>query len=108
MYATVRTYSASPEMADALVRNADSVKSLIGGIEGFQAYYLVRTDDGAVSISVYDDEAGANESTRAAASWIGENLPGIAVEGGGIFSAEPITLVQSIVAGNVPDQCVGC
>ena len=78
MYATVRTYSASPEMADALVRNADSVKSLIGAIEGFQAYYLIRTEDGAVSISVYDDEAGANESTRAAASWIGENLPGIA------------------------------
>jgi len=40
-----------------------------------QCPYLVRTADGTVSISVYDNEAGANESTRAAANWIRENLP---------------------------------
>ena len=75
MYATVRTYSAGPELADALVSNAAEVKSLISGIDGFQAYYLVRTADGTVSVSVYDNEAGANESNSAAASWIRENLP---------------------------------
>jgi heme-degrading monooxygenase HmoA len=75
MYATVRTYSAGPELADALVSNAADVKSLISGIDGFKAYYLVRTADGAVSISVYDNEAGATESNNAAANWIRENLP---------------------------------
>jgi hypothetical protein len=75
MYATIRTYSANPELADALVSNEADVKSLISGIDGFKAYYLVRTADGAVSISVYDNEAGANESTTAAAKWIRENLP---------------------------------
>jgi len=78
MYATVRTYSTSPEMADALVSNEADVKSLISGIDGFHAYYLVRTADGAVSISVYDNETGADESTTAAAQWIRENLPNIA------------------------------
>jgi heme-degrading monooxygenase HmoA len=77
MYATVRTYAANPELADALVSNEADVKSLISGIDGFKAYYLIRTADGAVSISVYDNEAGANESTSAAAKWIGENLPEI-------------------------------
>jgi heme-degrading monooxygenase HmoA len=77
MYATVRTYAANPELADALVSNEADVKSLISGIDGFKAYYLIRTADGAVSISVYDNEAGANESTSAAATWIGENLPEI-------------------------------
>ena len=77
MYATVRTYSTSPEMADALVSNEADVKSLISGIDGFHAYYLVRTADGAVSISVYDNETGADESTTAAAQWIRENLPNI-------------------------------
>ncbi len=67
MYATVRTYSTGPELADALVSNAADVKSLISGIDRFKAYYLVRTADGAVSISVYVSEAGANESTSAAA-----------------------------------------
>jgi hypothetical protein len=75
MYATVRTYSGGPELADALVSNEDAVKSLISGIDGFKAYYLVRTADGAASISVYDDEAGASESTSAAAAWIRDNLP---------------------------------
>jgi heme-degrading monooxygenase HmoA len=76
MYATVRTYS-SPELADALVSREADVKSLISGIDGFKAYYLIRTADGAASVSVYDDEAGANESTTAAANWIRENLPEI-------------------------------
>jgi hypothetical protein len=75
MHATVRTYSANPGLADALVSHEADVKSLISGIDGFKAYYLIRTADGAVSISVYDNEAGANESTTAAANWIRENLP---------------------------------
>ena len=77
MYATVRTYAAGAELADGLVSNADSVRSLISGIDGFKAYYLVRTAEGAVSISVYETEAGAAESTQAAAAWISENLPGL-------------------------------
>ena len=75
MHATVRTYSAGPELADALVSREGDVKSLISGIDGFKAYYLIRTADGAVSVSVYEDEAGSNASTQAAASWISENLP---------------------------------
>ena len=77
MYATVRTYSSSPELADALVSRESDVKSLITEIDGFKAYYLVRTADGAVSVSVYEDQAGADESTTAAGAWIRENLPGI-------------------------------
>lgn len=77
MYATVRTYTAAPELAEALVGRSADVKSLISGIAGFKAYYLVRTAEGAVSVSIYADEAGAAESTRAAAEFIKENLPGV-------------------------------
>ena len=76
MYATVRTYS-SPDLADALVSREADVKNLITGIEGFKAYYLIRTADGAASVSVFDDEAGANESNTVAANWLRENLPDI-------------------------------
>jgi len=75
MYATVRTYSTGHELADGLVKNEAAVKSLISGIAGFKAYYFVRTAEGGVSVSVYDDEAGATESNAAAAKWIRENLP---------------------------------
>jgi hypothetical protein len=77
MYATIRAYTGSHELADALVANEAEVKRLISGIDGFKAYYLVRTDDGATSISIYDDRAGAEESTRIAAEWVRENLPTI-------------------------------
>jgi heme-degrading monooxygenase HmoA len=78
MYATVRTYSETPELADALVNRADDVKRIISEIDGFRAYYLIRTGDGAVSVSVYDSESGVEESSRVAAAWIRENLPDFA------------------------------
>jgi hypothetical protein len=75
MYATVRTYSGGTELADALVRHETDVKTLLSGIDGFKAYYLVRTAGGTVSISVYDNEDGANESNTAAANFVREKLP---------------------------------
>jgi hypothetical protein len=75
MYATVRVYEASPDLADALAGRADDIKQLLRGIDGFEAYYLVKTDGGAVSVSVYDDKSGAEESNRVAAGWLRENMP---------------------------------
>ena len=75
MYATIRNYASNAGLADALVENESEVRSIVSGIEGFKAYYLIKTADGAASISVFDDEAGATESTRAAGQWVGENLP---------------------------------
>ena len=80
MYVTVRRYAGSRDLIDALVENESEVKRLITDIDGFRAYYLVRTDDGeAMSISVYDATAGGEESSRAAAAWIGENLTDLSV-----------------------------
>jgi len=75
MFATIRVYSGTSELADALVENESAVRQLISEIDGFQAYYLVRTADGAASVSVYDNQAGATASDEAARSWVGENLP---------------------------------
>ena len=74
MYATIRSYSGGSEFADALVEHEDDIRGIITLIAGFRAYYLVRTADGVTTISVFDDQAGAEESTRAAAAWVGENL----------------------------------
>ena len=48
--------------------------TLLTGIDGFQAYYVVRDNDGPTTISVFEDQAGALESIRAAAEWVAENL----------------------------------
>jgi hypothetical protein len=34
--------------------------------------------------------------------------PGLTVQGGGIFTAFPVTLNNSRIANNTPDQCYGC
>jgi hypothetical protein len=70
----VRTYSVAPGLAEQLVGHGDDVKRLIGGIDGFRAYYLIRTDEGAVSVSLYDSQAGAEESARAAAGFLADVL----------------------------------
>jgi hypothetical protein len=33
---------------------------------------------------------------------------GITLQGGGLFTTLPVTLVHSLITGNVPDQCFGC
>ncbi len=79
MYASVRSYAGSGDLADALVENESAVRDLISGVSGFRAYYLVRADGGeTVSVSVFDDHAGLEESTRVAADWIRGNLPHLA------------------------------
>jgi hypothetical protein len=88
MHATVRIYSGATDLADALVERKDDVKQIISEIDGFKAYYLVRTSDGATSISVYDNEAGAEQSNRVAAAWVAENLPDLRITAPQISAGE--------------------
>ena len=90
MFASVRTYSGATELADALVDNESEVKRIISEIDGFTAYYLIRTADGATSVSIYEDEAGAQESNRAAAAWLAENLPDLAIAAPQISAGEVV------------------
>ena len=73
MYTTIRTYAGAPGLADELAARAGEVEELISTIPGFQAYYLVRTDGGCATVSVFDTAAGAEESTRRAAEWLRDN-----------------------------------
>jgi hypothetical protein len=79
MYASVRTYAGNRDLADTLAKHEDDIRQLLGGINGFRAYYLLKTRDGTTTISVFDDQAGAEESNRAAAAWLAENLPDLNV-----------------------------
>ena len=44
---------------------------------GFIAYYFIATKDGGASVTVCEQRAGCDESTRLAADWIGKNLPNL-------------------------------
>jgi heme-degrading monooxygenase HmoA len=90
MYASVRTYAGNRDLADALAQRADDIRQVIGGINGFRAYHLLKTGDGTTSISVFDDQVGAEESNRAAAAWLAENLPDLKVASPQVASGETL------------------
>ena len=76
--ATIRRYRGTG-LADLLESRRDDVEALMSGVSGLHGYFLVRTDEGCASITVCDDAAGIEESTRLAREWISENATGDAM-----------------------------
>jgi hypothetical protein len=92
MYAVVRSYSGAgaPELFDLIEQRADEVREIIGGVPGFVSYAALRSDDGGVTVTVCQDKAGTDESSRRAAEWVRENAtasanPPVITEGGTIL-----------------------
>jgi hypothetical protein len=79
MYVVVRQYEGASPLADAMADREDDVKELLTGVEGFVAYYAARDGDTLTTVSVCRDRAGADETTRRAAAWVEENIPGTTV-----------------------------
>jgi hypothetical protein len=48
--------------------------ALISGVPGFVSYAAVRSGDGGVTVTVCEDKAGTDESSRRAAEWVKENV----------------------------------
>lgn len=76
MYAVVRSYSGqgTSELFDQLEQKNDEVRDLIGGVPGFVSYTAFRSSDGGLTITVCQDKAGTDESSRRAAEWVKENI----------------------------------
>ena len=93
MYAVVRTYSGpgAKELFDLLERRKPEVEAVIRSVPALVSYTLVRTEEGGTAVTVCEDKAGADESTRVAKEWIqqhaselGSKLP-TAVEVGSVL-----------------------
>ncbi|MEV0195783.1 hypothetical protein [Nonomuraea sp. NPDC050691] len=75
MYATVRRYEGVTDPAEAGRRVSEEFVPLISQVPGFVAYYWVDAGDGVMlSTSVFEDQAGAEESTKRAADYVRESL----------------------------------
>ena len=76
MYAVVRSYSGqgASEVFDVLEQRNDDVTSLIGEVPGFVSYAAFRSGDGGMTVTVCEDEAGTDESSRRAAGFVKENI----------------------------------
>jgi hypothetical protein len=75
MHAVVRTYSGKgvKELLELAETRKAEIERLIRAVPGFQAYSLIRTADGGVSVTVCRDKAGTDESVRVVRDWIAQN-----------------------------------
>ena len=77
-YLATRQYQLAPghTMEELAALVVSGFLPILRSVPGFLEYFLVETDEGLTSISVFTDEAGAEESTRRAADWVQQNLTG--------------------------------
>lgn len=76
MFISVRRYKVnSADIPEISKRAQEGFAPIIKGSPGFIAYYGVDQGDGNLAtISVFEDQAGAEESNRRAADWVKKNL----------------------------------
>lgn len=75
MYAVVRRYDGVIDPAEAGRRVDEEFVAILREVPGFVAYYWVDAGDGVMlSTSVFQDEAGEEESTKRAAEYVRTNL----------------------------------
>ncbi len=80
MYATIRIYSEAEGLADAVAEHKAEIVGRLREIEGFRSYYIVKTGPvSATSITVCDDQAGAEASNEVARDYIATNLGNLSV-----------------------------
>jgi len=75
VYTVIRRYEGVTDPDEVLRRASGEFAAMLADKPGFQGYWVVKGDGGVLaSISVFDTQAQAEESTAAAAGWVRENL----------------------------------
>ncbi len=81
MYTAIRIYTTS-DATELAKRVQEEFLPMMRDLPGFAGYYVVDAGDGRIaSITVCDDQAAVEESTRRAADWVQERLAGLITSG---------------------------
>jgi hypothetical protein len=74
MYVTVRRYEGVTDKSEVIRQANEGFLPIISEMPGFVAYYFVDAGEGVIfSISVFEHQSGAEESTWRAGEYIGEH-----------------------------------
>jgi hypothetical protein len=79
MHVVVRRYRGASALNDLLAQRSQEVEQLLRDVPGFAAYYAIRAGDELATVTVCEDQAGTQESSRRAAEWVRQNLTGASV-----------------------------
>jgi hypothetical protein len=75
MYTAIRRYEGVADTGEVARRATEGFAPQLRDQSGFIGYWVVDAGDGVLAtISVFESEEAANDSTTAAAAWIRENI----------------------------------
>jgi hypothetical protein len=101
-YLAIRQYELAPgrTMEELVATVGSGLVPILRQVPGFQEHFLVETSEGMLSISVFADQAGAEESTARAAEWVQQNLADF-------FAGPPTTMSGSVWRHDVGEAVTG-
>ena len=77
MFTVIRSYTGVPSIAEDLRKHTREIETDITAVPGFIAHYLVKTTDGAASVTICDQKTGCDEATKRLELLIKKNLPNL-------------------------------
>jgi quinol monooxygenase YgiN len=92
MQAVIRTYAASPDVIDEARPQLADLEQTMRKLPGFVAYYFIETADGLATVTVTEDEAGAQASMQQAAAWVKQHLKSAASMGAPQVAMGPVLI----------------
>jgi hypothetical protein len=101
-YLAIRQSQLAPgrTMEELVATVGSGLVPILRQVPGFREHFLVETDEGVLSISVFADQAGAEESTRQAADWVQQNLTDF-------FAGPPTVTTGSVWRHDVGEAMTG-
>jgi hypothetical protein len=89
MYTVIRRWADASALIDEMTRRPDEVERVITTVPGFVAYHAIREGNTLVTVSICQDRAGAEETTRQATQWVRDNLAAGSVGAPEVAAGEP-------------------
>jgi hypothetical protein len=107
MHATVRRYKIAPTSVGKLTQEIrEGFVPIVSNVPGFKEYFWVNADDGVMfSISVYENRAGAEESSRRAAGWVREHIASLLPGPPEITTGEVVVHQAGVAKGQAAGDC---
>ena len=99
MYAAVRRYTGDPGLAEKFTARRKDIENVIRTTPGFSSYYMLKTPDGAVTVTVCEDKTGAEKSNQIAADWIKQNMAGVVKKSPEIYAGEVVLTTSAQTSG---------
>jgi heme-degrading monooxygenase HmoA len=99
MHTVIRRYQGVQDSAEVARRAVEEFAPQISDRPGFQGYWVVDAGGGVLAtITVFETEEAAAESTAAAATWVQQNMPNLVPNAPQVTAGETTGVMAEVPA----------